>query len=316
MSQRIVVLTGGTGFLGRYVAAALAADGWRVRMLARRPAAQPPPAAAIELVQGDLRDPSILPPLLRGASAVVHAAGLVKARSRQEFMDVNRDATARLAAAIGRQAPAARLVLVSSQAARMPGLSDYAASKQAGEAATIDALPPASWSILRSCVIYGPWDREGIAMLRLARRRFVPVPRGCEPRIAMIHARDAAAAILCLCGEAAPGRIYEACDAETDGHGWRDIVRTVAALLDRTPRFVPVPDCVVGAAGRASDGWAALTRQPSLFGLGKAREILHRDWRPDRSRQLPPALWRPAIDLASGMRETVDWWRRTGSGGL
>ena len=159
MTKPVAALTGGTGFLGRYVAAALDGAGWRVRMLARRdPAGTLLADTPAEVVLGDLGDDAALSRLVRGASVVVHAAGLVKAHSRAEFLSVNANGAGRLAAVAARDAPGARFVLVSSQAARVPELSPYAASKRAGEAAVASALGGAPWVVLRPCVIYGPWD--------------------------------------------------------------------------------------------------------------------------------------------------------------
>ncbi|MGI3776851.1 MAG: NAD-dependent epimerase/dehydratase family protein, partial [Janthinobacterium lividum] len=122
MLPDLAAVTGGTGFLGSHVVDALLRAGWRVRVLARGEAVFP---AGVEVVRGDLADAGALGALVRGAGAVVHAAGLVKARSRAEFMAVNRDGAARLAGAVG---AGARVVLVSSQAARCPLVSAYAAS--------------------------------------------------------------------------------------------------------------------------------------------------------------------------------------------
>ncbi|MBD0271125.1 MAG: NAD(P)H-binding protein, partial [Acetobacteraceae bacterium] len=55
----LAAVTGGTGFLGRHVVQALAREGWRLRLLARRPAACPAPAGA-EVVPGGLDDPAAL----------------------------------------------------------------------------------------------------------------------------------------------------------------------------------------------------------------------------------------------------------------
>ena len=140
----LVALTGGTGFLGRHVTAAFAAAGWRVRLLARRPEAA---GRAHETVRGSLSDQGALSALVDGADAVVHLAGAIRARSRTAFMAVNRDGTAAVGRAWRAEAPSARFVLVSSMAAREPGLSDYAASKAAGEA----ALDGESAVVLRPC---------------------------------------------------------------------------------------------------------------------------------------------------------------------
>ena len=310
MTRPIAAVTGGTGFLGRYVIAALAQAGWQVRLLTRGEPARPLPAdLPLELVPGDLGDRAALSRLVQGASAVIHAAGLVKSLRRQDFLTVNRDGAACLAEVVALTAPRARFVLVSSQAARMPGLSSYARSKRAGEIAVTAALGDVDWVVLRPCVIYGPWDWEGLALQRLARRRVAPVPGKPEPRIAMIHARDAAAAIVAL-SRGGPGHAtFEISDERIDGYGWTELLRTTGAMLGRMPRVVPVPDLLIRAAGAASDAIGILSGRPSVFGWGKAHEILHRDWASDRNRQLPGTLWRPTIDLRTGLQETVAWWR-------
>ncbi|MCK8783930.1 NAD(P)-dependent oxidoreductase [Roseomonas sp. NAR14] len=310
MTSPLAALTGGTGFLGRHAVAALLAAGWRVRLLARRAPAHPQLAGLpFETVPGDLADPDALARLVRGADAVVHAAGLVKARGAAEFMAANRDGSGRLGAAVAAHAPAARCVLVSSQAAREPSLSAYAASKRAGEAAAVAALGGAPWVVLRPCVIYGPWDVDGLSLLRLARLPLTPVPTAPAPRLGMIHVADAAAAIAALCREGPAGATFEITDVRTEGHPWRDILRLTGAALGRAPRFVPVPDALLLAAGAANDALAALGLPRTIFGHGKAREILHRDWGSTPGAQPPRALWSPRIELAAGLRETVAWWR-------
>ncbi|MFC0408041.1 NAD-dependent epimerase/dehydratase family protein [Roseomonas elaeocarpi] len=312
MIRPVAALTGGTGFLGRYVARALHAAGWQVRLLVRRPPSQPLLAElSPEFVQGDLGDRAALERLVRGSTAVVHSAGLVRARSQAEFDRVNRDGSAAVADAARRMAPEARLLLVSSQAARAPEVSPYAASKHAGEIAFTDAAGPSSWVILRPPAIYGAGDTATPALLKLARSRFAPVPSGVEPRLGLIHAADAAEAIAVFCGAEAPtGCRFELCDARLDGYGWREILAICAAAQDRDPPFaLPVPDTGMLLAGRLADGWNGLFRRAGFFGTGKAREILHRDWRPDIHALPPTSLWKPRISASDGFREMADWLR-------
>ena len=306
-ARPLAAVTGGTGFLGRHVVAALLRAGWRVRLLTR----SDPEPPGVELVRGDLGDPEALSRLVRGVGAVVHAAGLVKARGRGEFLAVNRDGSGRLAAAVARDASRARVVLVSSQAARRPDLSPYAESKRAGEDAAIAALGATPWVVLRPCVTYGPWDREGLALLRLAAGRIVPCPRP-EPRIAMVHAGDVAAAIVALCDAGPSGATFEVCDARPDGYGWGELMREAGAAVGRRPRLVPVPDLLPHAMGALGDAAAMLSGTAAMFGRGKAREFLHRDWWCDPAACLPPSLWSPRVKLGAGLAETVAWWRGRG----
>ncbi len=305
MLPRLAAVTGGTGFLGRYIVDALLHACWQVRALARGEATFP---EGVEVVRGDLADRAALAALVRGAGAVVHAAGLVKARSRGAFMAVNRDGAARLGAAVG---PGVRVVLVSSQAARCPWVSPYAQSKRAGEDAAVAALGGASWVVARPCVVYGPGDREGLALLRLAAGWAVPAVRP-EPRIAMVHARDAAGAIVALCGGGPSGVALEVCDARADGYGWGELMGAVGAAVGCRPRLVGVPDGLVRLAGAAGEMGGVLSGRPAMFGRGKAGEFLHRDWGCKGAELVPEGLWRPRVGLAEGMAETVAWWRARG----
>ncbi len=142
--ERAAALAGASGFLGRRLAQALRAAGWRARVLVRRQAdAEALTQAGFEAVLGDLEDPAALRRLTEGAEVTINCAGLIKARSRDAFMAVNRDGAARLAAV----APG-RVILVSSLAARSPGLSAYAASKRAGEEAARAAAGERPCSLL------------------------------------------------------------------------------------------------------------------------------------------------------------------------
>ena len=93
------------------------------RRCPRWPASRPTSCWAISSDEAALRR------LVDGADAVIHAAGLIKARRPSDFMTVNRDGTALLSAL----APEAPFLLLSSLAAREPQLSPYAASKRAAE---------------------------------------------------------------------------------------------------------------------------------------------------------------------------------------
>ena len=126
----LIALTGATGFVGGAVLRALLSEGFCVRALSRREGR----LAAhehLDVVRGDLGSDEALERLLAGTSAVVHIAGLVKARDRSAFEEVNAEGTRRLVEAAAKQDRVPRFIYLSSLAAREPGLSAYAASKHA-----------------------------------------------------------------------------------------------------------------------------------------------------------------------------------------
>jgi nucleoside-diphosphate-sugar epimerase len=269
-----------------------------VRVLARRGT-----DLAAEVVRGDLSDPDALRRLCDGADAVVHCAGLVKARSRAHFDAVNVEGARRVAEAAG---DAPRVVLVSSLAAREPGLSPYTASKRAGEEAMAGVLGE-RLTVARPPAIYGPGDRELLPVFQAADRGpFLPV-FGPAARVAMIHVEDAARQVAALAGGAAAGRTVALSDARPDGYGWIELMQTAARACGRPPRLVRLPASAVRLIGITND-FAALLGAVPMLTSGKARELLHPNWAlapEERAEGLPP----PRFSLETGFAATVAWYR-------
>ncbi len=71
---RTVLVTGASGFVGRWAAAALGVAGYQPRLLMRSTARVPPQLAGMEVATGDLTAPVTLPPALEGCWGVVHCA--------------------------------------------------------------------------------------------------------------------------------------------------------------------------------------------------------------------------------------------------
>lgn len=308
--SKLAAITGATGFLGRYIVRAIAARGWRVRVLARQPIDHPQFAGLqLDAVPGDLSNGEALRALVDGADVIIHAAGLIKARSSAAFEAVNVAGTANLAQAIQKSGASPRVLLVSSMAAREPTLSSYARTKRAAEQLLTTKLNArATLIIVRPCAIYGPWDRETLSIFRAIAWRIFLRP-STQGRIAVIHAADAAAAIAALCEQGSHEALFELTDERIEGYSWDEIVRAAETAMQRRALVIPLPGPVVKAAAAVSLVIGKLRRQTPMLTPEKAREILHADWGSSLKSQPPRSLWRPEIGLAQGFRDTVDWYR-------
>jgi len=311
-ARPIVALTGGTGFIGRKLAPLLAADGWRVRLLLRRDPVLPEwRDLDPQIVAGDLADPLALRRLCEGADAAVHVAGLIKAARRHDYYAVNHAGSVALADALCAVAPAARLLHVSTIAAREPQLSDYAGSKRAGEEAVLDRLGRRA-TVLRPPAVYGPGDRETLVFFQLAARRFVPLAGRADARAAMIHVDDLAALLVALLRETAHGARLTAADGRPEGYSWREVFRTAALAVGNTratlfdaPAALLHGLALVGDAGRVLGTANMLNHQ-------KLRELRHRDWSVPVAQWARPPGWQPRYRLDEGFGQTVAWYRRAG----
>ena len=310
--DRVVAVTGVTGFIGGHLAAELVRRGWRVRALVRSmPRWQGVAASPVEVVQGGLAEPRTLEALVTGTHAIVHLAGAIKGRNRDVFEQANVQGTVAVAEAWRAHAPDAILIHLSSMAAREPGLSHYTASKRAAEERLRAIGAGARWHILRPSAVYGPGDRETLRIFRAAAGPVQPMLNGPDARLTLVHVTDLVGAISVLLSLDRASGCFDVTDARRDGYSWDEIARAAAAALGRPARPMRVPTTLIRTMALVGDA-LALAGSTTMLTSQKAREILHRDWRSDPDCQLPGELWQPRISLTEGFSETVAWYRRAG----
>ncbi|MDE2148316.1 MAG: NAD-dependent epimerase/dehydratase family protein [Gammaproteobacteria bacterium] len=311
-AKPLAAVTGATGFIGRHVVAALLEAGYRVRALVRSEPADPRwQELRLEMVPGDLGDRAALSRLVDGAQVVIHLAGLIKAPSRALFFAANRDGTGALAAAVREHAAHAHFLLISSLAARQPRLSDYAASKRAGEDQALAMLGP-QVTVLRPPAVYGPGDRETLVFFQLARHRVVPIPAPASARAAAIHVGDLARAIATLAGTSPSGIVAAIADASAQGYSWREILLAAArAVGNPAPKLVRLPAAVLKGIAAAGDA-ACRFGKINMLTSQKLRELRHPDWTVSEAERITPAGWQARYDLDSGFADAVAWYRKAG----
>lgn len=131
--QKTILITGGAGFVGSYLADELLAHGYKVRVLdnlteqvhGKRASFPAYLAADVECLRGDVRDRDDVRRALKGVDAVYHFASAVGVGQSmyeiERYTDINNIGTAVLLEALLEQ-PVARLVVASSMSVYGEGL--------------------------------------------------------------------------------------------------------------------------------------------------------------------------------------------------
>jgi len=297
---KVAAITGATGFVGPHLVAALARHGWTFRLLMRRWTPLPSlPGVAAEIVWGDLSDEASLKRLVAGADAVVHAAGLIKARRLIEFDQVNRDGTARLSAL----APDVPFLLLSSLAAREPQLSPYAASKRAAEEVVTRRSGP--WLAVRAPAVYGPGDRETLAYFKMAARGFALQPNQPDARLSLIHVEDLAEALALALDRPLPPGVYEVDDGHPGGYRHAEMAAAAAEAFGRRVRAIRVGRGPMNTVARLN----SLRPGPQILSPAKVRELYHSDWTVHENRLSQALGFAARFGLVDGFRHTILWYR-------
>ena len=300
---KTIAITGATGFAGRHAVGALLARGYRLKALVRRPVSAGLPDG-VTLIEGGLNSEAALRDLMQGVDAVVHLAGAISGLSRGHYFEVNGRGTVAVVAAAER-AGVKRLVHVSSLTAREPLVSDYGASKQAGELAV--ASGRLSTLILRPPAIYGPGDKATLPLLRELTRAVAFIPSQRPARVSLIHAEDLAR----ILSEAVTGRasgIIEVSDGKVGGYDWSELIAVAEAHEGRRIRPVFLPRPIPSLAGFVAGGLSRLMGKTFMINSGKIAELYHPDW-VARGAGWPLAS---PIGFAAGFAQTLQWYRAEG----
>jgi len=179
LDYKEILVTGGTGFLGRHVCRALIARGFLPRLLVRVGSEGRIPEdvrRVCRVTPGDVTNRECVVNAAQSTGAVVHLAGIIRefpARN-ETFEKVHVEAT-RHAVHAANHWRIPRFVHVSALGAEAGGPGGYFDSK--GRAEEIVRNSGLSWTVFRPAGIFGPGDRFFTELGRAVRRApFLPVP--------------------------------------------------------------------------------------------------------------------------------------------
>jgi farnesol dehydrogenase len=304
-----VLVTGGTGYLGRAVVRALAARGHDLVIFGRSATGSGLPGIAID---GDVRDAAALERVATGCEAISHSAALVSIwrRRRQDFDDVNIGGLRHVLNA-ARTLAIRRIVYTSSFLALTPrdlpapiAANDYQRTKLAADRVADEAVAGGSPLIrLYPGVVYGPGAiTEGNLVGRLIRdhlRGRLPGLVGPEHPWSFAFVDDVAAAHCAALERGTDGARYVLGGENAPQSRVFEIVRQLTGR--RAPRRIPFP--IADALGAAEELRVALFGGTPLITRG-AVEIFRHDWSLDSS-EASRSIGYTVTPLDEGIRQTV-----------
>lgn len=319
----MIFVTGGTGFLGRYLIAELCRRNFRVRLLTRFPDAYPwlSHYPELDIIQGDIRDPAILADAVRGCEGVIHAGGLFSIWSHAgDFEAVNVQGTRNLLSA-AQQAGVKHFVYVSTIAVigqpergevidevTTPRPADpYQRSKLAAENVVLsDDFASIHRVIVRPGAYYGPLGNYAFNRLFFTdpMRGLIMQMDGGHYQIFPAYTVDVARGIVAAYHQGRSGEIYNLSGESLSHRAAFDIICEEANL--RFPRL-NMPGIIGINFARVLTALSRITGREPFYPIGLRSYVFH-DWIVN-SEKAANELGFAATPFREGARRTIDWYR-------
>lgn len=323
-----VLITGGTGFIGKHLLERFHRMNSDVRV-AVRPGGRVrlPALSGLHVHEGPMSRADDWRRAVDGVDTVIHLAGAT-AGTRAELLQVNRDITRALSQACSENSNPPRLIYISSLSAAGPSdgtrhrapsdraqpVSNYGQTKLEGEWAALAFCDRVPVTILRPGIVFGSGDQELMRLVdSIARWGINPMAGFHDPRIGFVHIEDLIDAILaaaihgrtCVGPEphAEGGRgVYFVSDREFITLA--EFAVLMAGGLGRKRVFhlrIPLP--IVWSAAWMSEQAGRWMGRRSTFNPDKIREASCDGWTCDTESTERELSWRPAIQLAQRLHQ-------------
>lgn len=197
----MILITGGTGFIGNILIQNLVSLGYPIRLLINPSSQTPrlPQGLSIDVALSGLNDERSIRASLKGVTAIFHLVGTESQGINADYVNVDIRSTERLVT-LAKEMGVERFFYLSHLGADRYSAYSYLQSKALAEAAIIASRIP--YTILRTAAVYGKSDHFTEVFARYVRAfpRVVPIPGDGKTRIQPLWVDDLVTCLL-LCLE-------------------------------------------------------------------------------------------------------------------
>ena len=294
-----VLVTGANGFIGSHIVEELVQQGFDVTCLVRKTSnLKWLSGCKTAFVTCDMSATADFGDAVRGCDAIVHSAGVLRARNKERYYDFNQRTTGRLAEAALKHNPSLKkFIYISSLAAQGPSkdaacgnpepgaenpVTDYGRSKLAGEKELDILRGKIPCTILRPAAVYGPRDKDIFIFFKLVSLGLRPMPLK-ERYLQLLYVKDAARAVSFALKDGPGGfNIYPL--AEKTVYGWEEIGKIIARAVGKKTIPLPLPGAAFRAASILAEFASIFTSRPAVLNRQKVDELLMPFWVCDTSK--------------------------------
>jgi nucleoside-diphosphate-sugar epimerase len=325
-----ILITGANGFVGSRLCRKFLSEGFHVIAGVRRTSdLSLLDGLDVEYRYGDITQPETLGDMVSSAQGgvdyIIHNAGLVKAKRKQHFFEVNEKGTKSLFETIARHNPQVKKVIyISTVAAAGPSLKGkpvteddkphpitaYGRSKLVGEGVALSFADRLDVLVIRPPAIYGPGDKEIRSFFDIVNKRIKPYIGSPDRRMQLVNVDDLCRGVfLAVTAETKSGEVYFV--AENRSYTMKELIALLEKGCGKKGVPIRIPSFLFSVIAAVSEFAFKLVGATPMLTLEKAKELLA-SWEVSTDKAKKDLGFESHIPFEQGARETYEWYRKKG----
>jgi nucleoside-diphosphate-sugar epimerase len=329
-NSKTILITGASGFIGSFLTDEAIERGYTVFAAVRRSTdTSALRKKDVHIVEINFHDEESVCHQLSSLPAmdfVIHNAGLTRARNSDDYYEVNYGNTRRLIEGLKASTGLPqKFIYISSVAAQGPfngnaevhgdafsnsmPLTEYGRSKLAAEQ-YIEKMPGLAYVIIRPTAVYGPGDHDFLKVVKFLKKG-IDFRVGTKPqKLSFIYVKDLVRVVFDALESTLVNRLWFISDGGEYNH--LDLGKAVSKCLNRKVVHIPVPVKLAMIIGVINETIAGLSKKSPLINREKLTELSAANWSYDIESISNDLGFKAEFDLYSGMKETVEWYKKEG----